>query len=92
MHNLGCGKLFSIDGNWKLSYPIFMFRVPQDVSGFDGALHYVDCCPNQPAAGMAYCEDHCQVATRKGIPCKLQAKVRTYQWCSTKLIFTCKYL
>ena len=49
-----------------------MFRVPQDVSGFDGALHYVDCCPNQPAAGMAYCEDHCQVATRKGIPCKLQ--------------------
>ena len=68
----GCGKLFSIDGNWKLSYPICMYRVPKQISGFDGALKYVDSCPNQPAPWMAFCEHHCSVATTKGVPCPLR--------------------
>ena len=67
----GCGKLFSIDGNWKLSYPICMYRVPKEISGFKGALKYVDSCPNQPASGMAFCQDHCSVARADNIPCPL---------------------
>ena len=66
---LGCGKLFSIDGNWKLCYPICMFRVPKEVSGFDGALQYADSCPNQPIAGMAFCKKHCKMARSQGIAC-----------------------
>ena len=63
---VGCGKLFSVDGNWKLCYPICMYHVPKEISGFNGALQYVDSCPNQPVAGMAFCEKHCE------IPCMLQ--------------------
>ena len=49
-----------------------MYRVPKEISGFDGALKYVDSCPNQPVAGMAFCEHHCSVATAKNIPCPLR--------------------
>ena len=52
----GCGRLFSIDGNWKLSYPICMYRVPKEITGFEGNLKYVDSCPNSPMHGMAFCE------------------------------------
>ena len=69
---VGCGKLFSVDGNWKLCYPICMYCVPKEISGFDGALQYVDSCPNQPVAGMAFCEKHCEIVSSQGIPCMLQ--------------------
>ena len=48
-----------------------MFKVPKTVSGFDGALSYVDTCPNQPEHGMAFCHVHCKVASENNIPCKL---------------------
>ena len=69
---IGCGKLFAVDGNWKLCYPICMYRVPKEMSGFDGALQYVDSCPNEPTTGMAFCGELCQDAWKKGIPCTLQ--------------------
>ena len=62
---IGCGKLFAVDGNWKLCYPICMYRVPKEMSGFDGALQYVDSCPNEPATGMAFCGELCQDAGKK---------------------------
>ena len=64
--------MFAVDGNWKLCYPICMFSVPKEISGFEGALKYVDSCPNQPAVGMAFCEEHCRAADKQGIPCGLQ--------------------
>ena len=32
---IGCGSLYSIDGNWKICYPHCMWRVPSEVSGFE---------------------------------------------------------
>ena len=61
-----------MDGNWKLCYPICMYRVPKEISGFDGALQYVDSCPNQPVPGMAFCTEHCMVADSEGVPCSLK--------------------
>ena len=69
---IGCGRLFAIDGNWKLCYPICMYDVPKEVSGFDGELQYVSSCPNQPAFEMAFCDEHCKVASAQGIPCGLR--------------------
>lgn len=68
----GCGKLYVMDGNWKLCYPICMYRVPKEILGFNGALKYVDSCPNQPEPHMAFCHDHCRVASVKRIPTRLK--------------------
>ena len=38
-----------------------MYKVPKEVSGFDNALEYVDCCPNQPVPKMTFCTYHCRV-------------------------------
>lgn len=65
-----------IDGNWKLCYPICMFRVEKEISGFTGALNYVDSCPNQPVPRMAFCEKHCVVAKQDNIPCGLHEFLR----------------
>ena len=71
--SVGCGTLWSCDGNWKLVYPVCMFNVPKEVSGFSGQLRYVDTCPNQPEPGKAFCSMHCSLAEKDGIPTGLRA-------------------
>ena len=39
-----------------------------EVNGFEGCLSYVDCCPNQPEHGKAFCTVHCEDADKEGIP------------------------
>ena len=65
--HIGCGHLYSFDGNWKLVYPVCMFRVPKEVTGFSHHLRYVDTCPNEPVCGHAFCEVHCNEAEEKKI-------------------------
>lgn len=60
--------LWSVDGLWKLVYPVCMYRVPKEIAGFSGQLKYVDTCPGQPMHGKAFCEEHCQMVAEKGIP------------------------
>ena len=79
---LGCGTLFSIDGNWKLCYPVCMYRVPKEVAGFEGKLSYVDTCPNGPLPGKAFCAHHCRLAEREGTPTGLRDFLR---FCGIKL-------
>ncbi len=55
-----------------------MFPVPKHVQPFGGNLKYVDTCPNSPEYGMAFCEEHCETATRNGIP-KMLKKFIAYQ-------------
>lgn len=55
---IGCGEVFSMDGNWKLTYPICMHREQKNVSGFGESLKYVDACPNQPLHGHDKCYEH----------------------------------
>ena len=73
---VGCGKLYSFDGNWKLRYPVCMFRVPKEVTGFSRRLRYVDTCPNEPKFGHAFCEAHCIEAVKSNIPSKLREYLR----------------
>ena len=70
---LGCGTLWACDGNWKLSYPVCMFDVPKEVTGFSGQLNYVNTCPNQPEPGKAFCSEHIEVCKNKNIPTDLKA-------------------
>lgn len=72
----GCGTLWSVDGLWKLVYPVCMYRVPKEVTGFSGQLKYVDACPGQPMHGKAFCEKHCRVAAEKEIPSGLRDFLR----------------
>ena len=74
--HIGCGHLYSFDGNWKLVYPVCMFRVPKEVTGFSHHLRYVDTCPNEPVCGHAFCEVHCNEAEDKKIPTKLRDYLR----------------
>ena len=53
-------------------YPVCMYSVPKEVSGFSGQLGYVDTCPNEPQPGKAYCSLHCAVAEKKGSPTDLK--------------------
>ena len=68
----GCGKLYSIDGNWKICYPHCMWKIPMEPQGFNGGLNYVNCCPNEPEPGKALCKHHCIEVEERGIPCGLK--------------------
>ena len=69
---IGCGTLWSLDGLWKLVYPICMHTESKEVAGFSGQLSYVDTCPNQPLPRKAFCDAHCSEATLNGIPTDLK--------------------
>ena len=71
-HTVGCGSLWSCDGNWKIVYPVCMYNVPKTVAGFSGQLGYVDTCPNEPVNKMAFCKEHCVEAASQGIPTELR--------------------
>lgn len=53
-----------------------MYKVPKEVTGFEGALEYVDSCPNQPVPRMAFCTYHCNVAAEQKIPCLLHEFIK----------------
>ena len=61
---------WSLDGNWKLTYPICMYQVPKNVP-FGGTLQYVSSCPKQPVPNMAFCVEHCEMARKQKIPSEL---------------------
>lgn len=49
-----------------------MYDVPKEVSGFSGQLNYVSTCPNQPENGLAFFDEHSEVAKSKDIPASLK--------------------
>ena len=67
----GCGTLWSLDGNWKITYPICMYTVARSGQVFGGKLKYITSCPNQPMTGMAFCNEHCRMAEKQGFPTDL---------------------
>ena len=68
-HFFGCGRLFSINGNWKICYPHCMWQ--PSLTSFNGALNYVNAY-NQPEPGRVFCADHCQSAETKDVPTTLK--------------------
>ncbi len=67
---------------WELEavLPNLHVPCPKEVSGFDGAMKYVDSCPNQPVCGMAFCTEHCVAASSSWIPCSLRDFLRYSAW------------
>ena len=45
-----------------------MWHVPIQVQGFTKPLNYPSICPLSPQKGMAFCQEHCVVATKAGLP------------------------
>ena len=78
---VGCGVLYVADGNWKLKYAHCMWHVPIQVQGFNKPLNYPSICPLSPERGMAFCKEHCSIASESGLPTGLQDFLKC---CSTK--------
>ena len=72
MYVLGCGKLYVLDGNWKLCYSHCMYPVPVTISGYEKEINYPAVCPRNPKYGLAFCDQHFSVVERKGVPTKLK--------------------
>ena len=51
------------------------------IQGFSGQLDYVDCCPNEPEPGKAFCDEHTREAQEGGIP---QGLKEYTAFCATK--------
>ena len=81
----GCGRLFAIDGNWKLRYPICMFQFPQQVLAFKKNLSYVNTCSNSPLHGMAFCTNHCEMMKQNGVPTELKEYLKYKKEVSSKI-------
>ena len=68
----GCRWVITMDGLWKLSYPICMwdnkFAYPQDI-----VQYLPNVCPEQPASGKAFCTKHCTFVESIGKPSGLRA-------------------
>lgn len=53
-----------------------MWKVKVETPGFKGSLQYTDTCPNQPVnSSYAFCEEHCRIANKSGIPTALKEYV-----------------
>lgn len=70
--DVGCGKLYVLDGNWKLSYAHCMFPVPVTLPGYEGEINYPNVCPRNPEYQSAFCDRHTSVVKQKGIPTELR--------------------
>ena len=65
---IGCGKCWTVDGNWKLTFPHCMFPVHVSMPDFP-LLKIPDVCTNQPVNSQtAFCEHHCTVVQERGYP------------------------
>ena len=68
---LGCGACFSLDGNWKLTFPHCMYPVKTQLLELP-KLNFPDVCTEQLSPGLAFCEQHSQLAAVKGYPTKIR--------------------
>ena len=82
----GCGQCWTVDGNWKLTFPHCMFPVKNSVLDLPG-LSFLSTCPEQPEGKKAFCAAHCVVAKEHGCPTDICGYVK-YQK-STGIFCTC---
>ena len=67
----GCGSVWSMDGLWKLAYPICMADVQGGVSE-DLHQYIPNVCTESPAFGQAFCQRHCNIIGSMGYPTELR--------------------
>ena len=65
--NAGCGKCWSIDGNWKLCFTHCMYPVEVNIPGI--AVNFPDVCSKEPInSKSAFCKEHHMLAIEKKCP------------------------
>ena len=62
----GCGKCYTVDGNWKLTFPHCMFPVKSKLQL--AGINFADVCPSEPCGMQAFCEQHKSLAENRGYP------------------------
>ncbi|XP_078348467.1 uncharacterized protein LOC144633485 [Oculina patagonica] len=67
----GCGKLWVIDGNWKLRFLHCMYKVKNAIPSLP-MVNYPDICAATPEKGKAFCKTHCSNLSEQGIPTGLK--------------------
>jgi hypothetical protein len=78
----GCGKCWSIDGNWKINFPHCMYPVQVSVPALP-LINMPDVCINQPLnSEIAFCCHHMEIAKTKGYPTKVRDFVK---FCSSTI-------
>lgn len=67
-YSLGCGRCWTVDGNWKLNFPHCMYPVRSMLESMP-SLNVPDVCSNQPVnSETAFCFYHCELAKRSEYP------------------------
>ncbi|XP_078352499.1 integrase/recombinase xerD homolog isoform X1 [Oculina patagonica] len=79
----GCGKLWVIDGNWKLRFPHCMYKVKNAIPSLP-MVNYPDICAATPERGKAFCKTHCSNLSEQGIPTGLKEFL---EYCSKQDVF-----
>ena len=91
---LGCGKCWSVDGNWKINFPHCMFPMKVSIPTLP-LINLPDVCCNQPInSESAFCQTHHDLAINKGYPTKARDFIK---YCGTTsstsiTIKTCIYI
>lgn len=72
----GCKWVVTVDGLWKLSYPICMwdnsYAYPEDITKF-----VPNVCPEEPAHLAAFCKKHCLAVEDQGKPSGLRQFIKS---------------
>lgn len=83
----GCGQCWTVDGNWKLTFPHCMFPVKNTVPNIHG-LSFPDICPEELNGKKAFCSKHCAVAEEYGYPTDIRGFIK-FQHTSTGMHPAC---
>ena len=73
--HVGCGRCWTLDGNWKLGFVHCMFPVVTKVIGVQW-LNYPNVCTEEPLPNSAFCLKHSTLAKEQSIPTKLKDYVQ----------------
>ena len=68
----GCGKVVSVDGNWKLNFRICCWRPQEKYSGQNILEEYPNVCSEEPVPGSAFCKDHTKIVESLEYPTQLK--------------------
>ena len=72
----GCGQCWTMDGNWKITFPHCMYPVEFTLPGLPG-ISYPDVCQGQPlSTKQAFCRLHQDLAQQKNIPTDVRGFIK----------------
>ncbi len=70
-----------------MSYAHCMFPVAVTIAGYEKEVNYPKICPRNPEHMSAFCDKHCSVVKKRGVPTELKLFL---QYCRNKNKGKCK--